>query len=68
MVNVRSDVHDYSEQVVESVGITHIVDGVKNTQLQWECDAIRQLNELNLGFLEVFLVFESFEMQRKDIG
>jgi hypothetical protein len=63
MVRTATYVHYYSEQLVKSVWILGVIDSVEQAKLQWECDSVRQLDEL----LSFFLVLEPFEMKRQDI-
>lgn len=66
-MDVLSDVHDDSEEVIKPICIIHVVDGIKEAQLKWERDAVRQLDQPDLRLLTVFLVFKALKMQCEDV-
>jgi hypothetical protein len=60
-------VHNDSEEVIKPICIIHVVDGIKEAQLKWERDAVRQLDKPDLRLLTVFLVFKALKMQCEDV-
>ena len=60
---VPSNMHHNRKELVQPVRFDRIVNGVEQAELEGECDAVRELDVL----LEVFLVFESLEVEREDV-
>ena len=58
-----SDMDDNREKLVQPIRILGIVAGVGETQLCREGDSVEQLGVST----KVFLIFEPFEMESKDV-
>lgn len=58
-----SNMHYYSEKLIQSVRIWDIVHCVEQTELKGKCNAVRKFDVL----LNVFLVFESLQMKGEDV-
>lgn len=58
-----SDMDNDTEKVEQSVSIVGIIHGIKQSQLEGECNAIAKLNILS----KIFLKLEPLEMESKNV-
>lgn len=56
--------HHNGPQLIQSIRILDVISCVEESQFEWEDDAVGEFGIT----LQVFLVFESFEMKCQDIG
>jgi hypothetical protein len=59
-----SDVNYNSKQIIQAICVIHIVYSIKQAKFEGESNSIRKLDVPAY----IFLVFESFQVQRKYIG
>ena len=55
--------YDDRKELVQTVGILRVVDGIEEAQLERERDAVRKLDVL----ADVLLILEPLEVQREDV-
>jgi hypothetical protein len=61
--HVLSDMDDDGIKFVQPIRIIRIIDGIKQSQLHWECDPIGEFDV----FLKIVLILEPLKVQRQDI-